>query len=334
MPTRRQVIKSICGAALCAGFGVLRPFYGLAGAAALRSEARPAMGTLVEITLAGLAEKEAVRAFDAAFARIGRVEKILTSHDNSAPLAELARRGSLQNPPPELVVVLKAALEHARLSGGAFNPAVKPRLDILRKNPKASQGELEAVRQLLDWRAVRVEQEAIYLDMPGMSLTLDAIAKGCIVDYASQELFAQGAPNHLINAGGDMLARGLKPDGSGWKAGIADPRPGGKLLAVVPLRDQAIATSNNSESLKEGYSHLVPPQGGEAAGALPLSASALALSAGTADALATTLAVMPAGRGLEYIESFGVAAGVAGDASCLLLSAGGDILKSRRWPKA
>lgn len=309
------------GAAFCASLGLLRPLSGLCGGG-LRAQTHPAMGTLVEITLAGLAEKEATLAFAAAFARIDSLEKLLTSHNPAAPLAELSRRGRLENPPPELVEVLTSALEHARRSDGAFNPTVKPLVDLLRKNPKAGLAEREELRHLLNWRAVRVEEGGIYLDVSGMALTLDAIAKGCIIDYASRELFAHGAPNHLINAGGDILARGQKPDGSLWKAGIADPRPGGKLLAVIPLRDEAIATSNNSESLKEGYAHLVPRK--DMDGGRPLSASALASSAGEADALATTLAVLPAGQGLGYIETF--------DAACLLLSAGGSILTSRRWP--
>lgn len=290
------------------------------------------MGTLVEISLAGLSADQADQApriFDAAFARIAQLEKILTNRDGSAPLAELRRRGELKNPPPELAAVLRAALEHARLSDGAFNPAVEPLLGVLRKNPTPPPAELEAVLPLLSWEAVRAGSGAITLEVAGMALTLDGIAKGCIVDYASDELIGLGVQNHLINAGGDILARGARPDGSFWKSGIADPRKPGALLAVVPLRNRALATSNNSESLKDGYKHLIPPPrtDGAIAKALPVSASVIAPLAGTADALATTLAVMPPERGLEHVETFA-------DAACLLLGPGGTLHKSRRWPQA
>lgn len=324
MFTRRQAIKIICGAATCMGLGLWRQFAGMSAAGAMHAETRPAMGTLVEIRLAGLSDVEAARAFAAAFDRIKRLENILTSHDNSAPLAALSRRGVLKEPPSELAETLRAALEQARLSGGAFNPAVKPLLDLARKNPNAAPAEIAAARRLTDWRAIRMEPGAVYLDVPGMAITLDAIAKGRIVDYASQTLLELGAANHLINAGGDILARGAKPDGSPWKAGIADPATQGKFIAVLSLRDQAVATSNNSESRKEGYFHLIPPAEAMAE-LLPFSASVAASSAGMADALATTLAVMPVTQGLEHIEKF--------NAEGLLLSGCGTVLASPGWQK-
>lgn len=334
MFTRRQILKSALGSALYAGSGLWRPLAALAAQdqGAVLTQARPAMGTLVEISLAGLSTDEAHEApqiFDAAFSRIAQLEKILTSHDDSAPLAELRRTGRLNNPPPELVEVLRAALKHARLSDGAFNPAVKPLLEILRKNPTPDPAELEAVRPLLSWEAVRLGSGGSTLEARGMALTLDAIAKGCIVDYASAELLRLGIKNHLINAGGDILAGGVKPDGSFWKSGIADPRKPGALLAVIPLREQSVASSNNSESLKDGYKHLVPPPqtAGAITEALPISASVIAPLAGTADALATALAVMPPERGLAHVEKFAGAA-------CLLLGYDGTLHKSQRWPQA
>jgi thiamine biosynthesis lipoprotein len=334
MFTRRQMLKGALGAALCAGSGLWRPLAALSapGQGAVLAQARPAMGTLVEISLTGLSTDEAheaPRIFDAAFSRITQLEKILGSHDESAPLAELRRAGRLDNPPPELLEVLRAALEQARLSGGAFNPTVKPLLEILRKKPTPDPAELEAVRRMLSWEAVRLGSGGIILEVEGMALTLDAIAKGCIVDYASADLLRLGVKNHLINAGGDILARGAKPDGSFWKSGIADPRRPGALLAAAPLREQAMASSNNSESLKDGYRHLVPPPqtDGARAKALPISASVIAPLAGTADALATALAVMPPERGLAHVEKFAGAA-------CLLLGRDGALHKSQRWPQA
>lgn len=324
MLTRRQAIKAVCGAAACIGLGLWRQFAGMSAAGTMHAQTRPAMGTLVEIRLVGLSDAEAARAFAAAFARIKHVEKILTSHDNSGPLAVLSRGGVLKEPPPELAETLRAALEQARLSGGAFNPAVKPLLDLVRKNPNAAPAEIAAARRLADWRAIRMEPGAVYLDVPGMALTLDAIAKGRIVDYASRTLLELGVANHMINAGGDILARGAKPDGSLWKAGVADPETQDKFIAVLPLRDRAVATSNNSESRKEGYSHLIPPAEAMAA-LLPFSTTVAASSAGLADALATTLAVMPVAQGLEHIEKF--------NAACLLLSGCGTVLVSPGWQK-
>ncbi len=72
----------------------------------------------------------------------------------------------------------------------------------------------------------------------------------------------------LLEAGGDLVARGRDPDGDRWQVGIEDPA-GGDDLAVVALADRAIATSSIRVNrwLADGrvVHHLLDPRTGEPA---------------------------------------------------------------------
>jgi thiamine biosynthesis lipoprotein len=264
------------------------------------------MGTILEITLAedGPGAGEALAA---AFAEAARLEKLLTAHERAAPLAELNLNGVLRDPPEVLVRALSRALKMARLTGGAFNPAVGPVVELFRRNPSAGSAELSALAPLLSWEGVSLSKNRIALMVPGMSLTLDAMAKGFIIDKISEKLTRLGFDRHLVSAGGDILASGERPGGGPWRCAVADPKGTGGHLAVVGLNNQAVATSNDFESLKRGYRHLVGPRrhrGVIETGPKPLSATVVAPSAELADALATTLAVSPAHLVPGLVEGF------------------------------
>jgi len=82
-----------------------------------------------------------------------------------------------------------------------------------------------------------------------------------------------------INAGGDITVRGGMDDEKPWMIGIQHPKRAGRIAAVIPLRDGAVASSGVSS-------------GESATGAL--ATSVYGPDGGLADALATAL--MVAGR--------------------------------------
>jgi FAD:protein FMN transferase len=73
--------------------------------------------------------------------------------------------------------------------------------------------------------------------------------KGWAVGRASVLLRERGFHDHLVNAGGDLCARGDEvPDtGAGWPVGILNPHAPTDVIQVVRLRDQAMATSGRYE---------------------------------------------------------------------------------------
>ena len=84
--------------------------------------------------------------------------------------------------------------------------------------------------------------------------------KGWAAGLASDLLLDAGFADHLVNAGGDIMARGddLPGSGGGWAVGILDPRDPLSIIEVVTLHDEAMATSARYER----GDHVVDPHTG------------------------------------------------------------------------
>ena len=91
--------------------------------------------------------------------------------------------------------------------------------------------------------------------------------KGFAIDLAGKEL--DDLPGFVINAGGDILARGLNPDGEPWRIGIRHPRRHAELLTSLRITDAAVCTSGDyerSRPRRRGH-HILNPVGGGSASA-------------------------------------------------------------------
>jgi thiamine biosynthesis lipoprotein len=116
----------------------------------------------------------------------------------------------------------------------------------------------------------RAEQDSggafsVWLPGPDGRRHLDpsGVVKGWAVERAADALLALDATDHCLSAGGDLTCRTLDPDADPWRIGIEDPRDPRRVVAVVPVRDGAVATSGTAHRGQ----HLVdartgePPQG-------------------------------------------------------------------------
>jgi thiamine biosynthesis lipoprotein len=75
-----------------------------------------------------------------------------------------------------------------------------------------------------------------------MGIDLGGVAKGWTVDRSADLL--KGYPSWLVNAGGDLYARGAGPSGEGWMVGVEDPYCPGSDALVMRITDVAVATSS------------------------------------------------------------------------------------------
>ena len=82
---------------------------------------------------------------------------------------------------------------------------------------------------------------------PGGGLDPSGYVKGWAVEEAAWLLDSAGATDYLLNAGGDILARGEASPGQPWRVGIRHPDRAGPLAAVLEVRDRAVATSATYE---------------------------------------------------------------------------------------
>src|SRR5262245_38237343 len=210
--------------------------------------ARPAMGTVVSVVALHPSRALAEDATFGAFEEMERMIGILDRHDATTPVAHLNHAGALDDAPPELTDVVRAALRYHHLTCGAFDVTVKPLVDLLRATGgEPTPAERREAAELVGASFLRVDGRRLRFDRTGMGVTLDGIAKGYVVDRIAATLAARGIRHFLINAGGDIRAGGGRHDGRPWTIGVRDPNDPERFSEVVSLHDGAIATSGNYE---------------------------------------------------------------------------------------
>jgi thiamine biosynthesis lipoprotein len=255
-------------------------------------------------------------AFDAATAEVVRLEKLMTTWD---PASEVSRVNAAAGHEPiavsdETFAVIRESLHASEMSGGAFDITFetlhglwKFDQDLDPHPPSAAQ--VTARRRYLGYRHVKLDaaQHTVMLDEAHVRIGLGGIAKGYAVDHASAVLLAAGLTSFYVQAGGDLYAHGLKPDGSPWLAGIRDPRgPDGDYFAMAPVSDHAFSTAGDYERTYvvggKRYHHIIDPHTGYPATA-SRSVTIWATTALLADEIDDAVFIMGPEKGLALVES-------------------------------
>jgi len=275
------------------------------------SMTRLGMGTFVSMTLIHDSVDKAQKAMELAFDEIDRLTGLLSRFDKTSAVSRLNDTGLLKDTPPELLSVIKSSLNHYRVSNGNFDITVKPVVDLFKANfskepdNAPDDAEIDSVLACIGSNNIFLKGNAAGFKKPGMGITLDGIAKGFIVDRASDILKAHNIKNHLINAGGDIKAMGTQTSGKPWIVAVQDPKKKKNYPDIIALSNGAVTTSGNYEiyfDREKIFNHIINP----GTGFSPFwstSASVMAPMAMDADALSTTLMVMEPERGIQMIES-------------------------------
>ncbi len=139
----------------------------------------------------------------------------------------------------------------------------------------------------------------------------NAIAQGYATDLLSRFLELQGVNSYIVDIGGEVYARGCKPDGSAWSVGIERPAANRysspEIETSIELRDKAVVTSGSYRKYyeKDGlrYSHTIDPATGRPVEHNLLSVTVIDTAAWRADALATAFMVMGLDKARQFIAN-------------------------------
>ena len=206
------------------------------------------------------------------------------------------------------------AQEAAKLSNGYFDPTISPIVAAwgfsYKTGDTITPQLIDSLRQLVDYRKVRIEDGKVVKENPAMQLDFNAIAQGYTSDLIASFLDSRGIKNYLVDTGGEIMARGGKPNGKSWIVGIEKPANNWDSEQVVQtrvaLRDKGLVTSGSTRKYVERngkrYSHCIDPNTGYPVEHQLLSATVLAESSVWADALASICMVMGLEKSLPIIE--------------------------------
>lgn len=282
------------------------------------TRARPAMGTLLELTAVAPDSTRAREALSAGRRAVLRLDSLLSTYRPSSEVSRLndaAGSGAWRRLSPAAARSLREALRWAERTGGAVDPTAGPLVEAWgfdggreRVPPRA---ELDSVRRLVGWEKVEVRDGARRARLPrsGMRLDFGAVGKGMALDRAVAAMREAGATGGMADLGGQVSVFGTPPGGADrWRLGIRHPRMEGRVLGAVAVDSGSVATSGDAEQffVRDGarYSHVMDPRTGRPARGVA-QVTVAAADGSAADALATALFVLGPERGRRWLRRAG-----------------------------
>lgn len=247
----------------------------MAGAPVTHFESR-AMGSPLRLTLGGAGTRadEAAALWRAVIDEFEAAEEAMSRFRDTSEVTSLNRgagAGIAARTSRRLRQALVAADRAHRTTGGRFDPRVLADLDRLgyRGAPLDDGEEPSRDRRATDSAEPivrRIGRDGMTVAAP---VDLGGIGKGLTLRWAARLLDRLGATDYLLDAGGDLVARGQSPEGRAWQLGIEDPEGRPDPLAVIAVTATAVATSSIRVNrwVVDGRQvhHLLDPRTGEPA---------------------------------------------------------------------
>ena len=315
-PYFQAAINIVATGTLC-----LLPFCGHKGETVLRGQT---MGTTYQVRLHAPPSN-----LDAIDGELNEFNQLFSNWDPDSEVSRLNRstESGLISVSGHMHHMLSASLSLARSTRGAFDPTVPPLLRVWGFGPGQANGrpreipdDAEIARALrrVGYRKLSMPHKMELLKPPGVELDFSAIAKGYAVDRVFMER-GRGIRDAgiMVEIGGEVRVS-PRADGRPWRVGLERPRYDGArdLLRVAYVHRGAVATSgdyrNYFETDGQRYAHVIDPRTGRPARSRLASATVIAPSCRTADALATALLVLGREAGMQVCEEFKLS-------ECLLL---------------
>ena len=210
---------------------------------------------------------------------------------------------------PETYAILKRGQEISRMTDGAFSMTIavqSTQWDFTggTKRMPTDEQRIAAIPLVNDELIVLGDNYTVTLPA-GMMIDLGGIAKGYIADRLAGMVRGR-ATGAILNFGGNVYLVGLKPDGTEFRTGIADPQKASSYVAIVTLTDKSVVTSGTYERyfVRDGvtYHHILDPKTGLPAVTDLAGATIISESSMDADAIATACIVFGRDKALAFLN--------------------------------
>ncbi|MBK9314504.1 MAG: FAD:protein FMN transferase [Acidobacteria bacterium] len=274
---------------------------------------RTAMACRFEITLP-VQEQSGVKAASAVLSEAERLEQQLSVFRDDSEVSLINRNAAAQAVTVDhlLFALLIQCLKLSSATEDAFDITSSPLSrcwGFLRR-----QGRIPTIEQIEEARLLTgsellrldVETRTVRFDHAGMEINLGSIGKGYALDRMAKQLRGDVLTALLSAGSSSFCALGHGEKRKGWTVGIRHPLDVTRRLAVLRLRDAAMATSGSEEQYFEcdgkRYGHIIDPRTGWPADGV-VGVTVVTASAAVADALTTAFYI--GGRALaeRYCEA-------------------------------
>ena len=167
---------------------------------------------------------------------------------------------------PMLQDVLLRALEVSRKTGGVYDVTGSPLFDLwgfgAKKGVDAlpTDAQVDSVLEFVGYAKLTLDtlRHKLLKADPRMTINPSSLSKGYVTDLVAQTLEERGVTDYMVEIGGEIVARGVNPDGNPWRIGISKPveRPKGEaydenLLYAIEISEKCgMASSGDYRNYK------------------------------------------------------------------------------------
>ncbi len=244
----------------------------------------------------------AKKAAETAFAIGDKVNAVASDYLEDSELNQLSSK-SINTPvqaSPLLFDLLDYSRNMADSTQGAFDPTLGPLTKLWRETRNRKRlpepEKLEIARMSVGWKHFTLDPKtrSITLLQKNMAFDLGGIAKGYAADLMLESMIADGLPQSMVTAGGDIRLGNPPPGREGWNVAVQtfDLKQRDEVLL---LSNAAVSTSGDLHQSVEidgvKYSHILDPSTGLGL-TRRIAATVIADSAKLSDSIATAACVL------------------------------------------
>lgn len=293
------------------------------------------MGSRFDITIVAKDSLTAEENIDASIAEITRIENLISDWKSDSQVSEVSQNSGIRpvKVDREVFELTQRAIRLSEITNGGFDISFAA-MDRIWKfdgsmTEMPTEENIKKSVEKVGYKNIILDSvnSTIFLKLKGMKLGFGALGEGYAADKCRDMMLAKGIKAGIINGSGDMSTWGSQPNGTPWKIGITNPFNPEKLLATVPLEQEAVTTSGSYEKFVvfdgKRYSHIINPTTGYPAIGL-CSVTIFGPNAEMANGLSTSIMVLGKKEGLLLLKKFP-------EYSCLMITDKGKVIKSENF---
>jgi thiamine biosynthesis lipoprotein len=301
----------------------------------LRKRTTLLMGGRFDITIIAKDSLAAEQNIDAVIAEITRIENLISDWKSDTQVSEVNQNAGIRpvKVDREVFDLTQRAIQFSEVTNGGFDISFAA-MDRIWKfdGSMTALPSAEAIQKSVEkvgYKNIILDsvQSTIFLKLKGMKIGFGALGEGYATDKCRDMMIAKGIKAGIVNGSGDMSTWGKQPNGKPWNIGVTNPFHPEKLLAVVPLGQEAVTTSGSYEKFVvfdgKRYSHIINPATGYPVTGL-CSVTVFGPNAETSNGLSTSLMVLGKKAGLFLLGKY---LGY----SCIMITDNGKVVKSKNF---
>lgn len=221
----------------------------------------------------------------------------------------------------EVVQLIEQARSISTASKGCYDLTIKPLFDLwgFKKDVFNLPSDV-ALQQTLQTigidKLITLDATHLQKTLPNLRVDLSSIGQGHSVGRIAELLEKYGVTNYLVEIGGELKARGTKPDGKPWRVALEKPLPNERKLSKIvsfnsgePMSLMASGTYRHYfDNNGKRYSHILDARTGKPVEHNTVSVAVLHPNPAIADAWSTALLCLGSEAGIKVANENNIAA--------------------------